>query len=69
MPEESEGQLELNRVLSSLSVAPTHCAQHDEKEWDREIETRIEELGAGKHVGISLDQAKKRIVLRVSGRA
>lgn len=67
--ESSESQLELKSVLSSLSVAPSHCAQHDEKEWDREIERRIEELRAGKHAGIPLENARKRVVLRVTGHA
>jgi putative addiction module component (TIGR02574 family) len=54
-------QLKLVRMLLNLNDGPLPPALDVQEEWDREINSRLEELRSGKIEGIPLEDVKRRM--------
>jgi len=57
-------RLKLARLMLDLTDLETASPDQVQREWDEEIQRRLEELRAGLVTGVPLEEVKKRIETR-----
>ena len=54
-------RLKLARLMLDLTDPDSESSDHVQREWDEEIQKRLQELRSGRVIGIPLEEVKKRI--------